>query len=136
MVSMPVTRQYCSSTPFITAISCWSPYCTITFSSMVSENARTSGSACSRRSLAVSAVKVFPETTVTFKSVSKALYNFLVSSSKPLKTDITITKATVPTQTPTTDTAEITLTALCDFFANKYRRATRKGKENISIFVT
>jgi len=47
-----------------------------------------------------------------------------------LKTDNTHTIAIVATAMPITDINEITLMALCDFFENKYLRATKNGRFN------
>ncbi len=61
-----------------------------------------------------------------------------MSFSKPLKTDNIITKAIVPTLTPSIATRVRILTAVCDFFANKYLRAMYNEKfkiQRITLFI-
>jgi hypothetical protein len=51
------------------------------------------------------------------------LYKDKTRPSKPLNTDRIITKAAVPTKTPSIEIPEIRLIALSDFFEKRYRRA-------------
>jgi hypothetical protein len=53
-------------------------------------------------------------------SESEVLKMPLTISSRPLKTDRMVINAMVPTITPETEMAEITLMAFRDFLANRY----------------
>ncbi len=63
-----------------------------------------------------------------FRSGSKELNNERTRLSKPLNTDKTTINAIVPTATPTTEIAEITLIAFLDFLEKRYLFAMYKGK--------
>ena len=68
----------------------------------------------------LSGVKTFPFTGEIFISGSEVLKIPFTISSRPLKTDRIVISAMVPTVTPATEMAEMTLMALRDFFANRY----------------
>jgi hypothetical protein len=66
-----------------------------------------------------------------FRSELKELNKEWTRASKPLNTESTTISAMVPTATPNTVIAEIRLMVFCDFFANRYLLAMKKGKFNL-----
>src|SRR5665647_858679 len=67
-----------------------------------------------------SGVKTLPLTGVILISGSDVLKIPFTISSSPLNTDRMVISASVPTVTPATEIAEITLMAFRDFLANRY----------------
>ena len=79
-----------------------------------------------RQTLCKKYVIIYIITAVIFNSGSNALNVVSTNLPKPLNTDKAVTIAIVATAIPHTDTIEITLIALCDFFENRYLRAMKK----------
>ena len=86
------------------------------------------GGECKNGNLSFSKTKLFPSTAEILMSGSKDLKICRFKSSKPLKTDKTITKAMVPTPIPNIEIMEIKLIKLFFFLEKKYRLAIKSDK--------
>jgi hypothetical protein len=81
--------------------------------------------------LDLSSKKLFPLFGEILRSASKDLKILRFSSSKPLKTDNTITKAIVPMPIPSIEIIEIKLIKLFFFLEKKYLLAIRNERFTI-----